>query len=103
MVGRIPLALVLATAMIGTAPAGAQTASKPTALYGFGDSLSDRGNLADVLGHYFPSPPFYHDSSTNGDTAVQVLATRLRLNADASLSPTGFRDASGLGYTSGTN
>ena len=103
MTGRMVLALALAAASIGTA--GAQTANtaKPTALYVFGDSLSDRGNLADAVGHHFPSPPFFHDSFTNGDTAVQVLAQRLGLNADASLFPTGFQDVRGLGYNSGTN
>lgn len=104
MTGRIAIALALVGASLGTvaAPAAAQTA-RPSALYVFGDSLSDRGNLADALGHHFPSPPFYHDSFTNGDTAVQVLAQRLGLNADASLFPTAFQDIRGLGYMSGTN
>ena len=69
----------------------------------FGDSLSDRGNLADALGRNFPTPPFFHDSFTNGPVAVQVMAERLGLTADASLFPTGFKDVNGLGLTPGTN
>lgn len=103
MIGKIATACLLAS--VASVPAVAQsvTPAKYSALYVFGDSLSDRGNLADALGHHFPSPPFYHDSFTNGDTAVQVLAQRLGLNADASLFATGFQDVHGLGYVSGTN
>jgi outer membrane lipase/esterase len=103
MIGRIALAFALAGALPGTVLAQAATPANYSALYVFGDSLSDRGNLADALGHHFPTPPFYHDSFTNGDTAVQVLAQRFGLNADASLFPTGFVDVHNLGYTSGTN
>ena len=71
--------------------------------YVFGDSLSDRGNLADGLGHNFPTPPFYHDSFTNGPVAVEVMAEKLGLTADASLFPTLGLDAHGLGLAAGTN
>ncbi len=79
--------------------AGPAAAGPFSADYVFGDSLSDRGNLAAVLGHNFPSPPFFHDSFTNGPTAVQVMAQRLGLNADPSLFVTGFKNA--IGYTAG--
>lgn len=83
--------------------AGPVWAAPFSADYVFGDSLSDRGNLADALGHNFPSPPFFHDSFTNGPTAVQVMAQRLGLTEDPSLFPTAFQDTHGLGLASGTN
>ena len=69
----------------------------------FGDSLSDRGNLADALQHNFPLPPFFNDSFTNGPVAVQVMANLLGLQANASLYPTGGKDIFGLGLPGGTN
>ncbi len=97
----VSVAAVLLTSVIFAAtPAFAVTI---TADYVFGDSLSDRGNLADLLGRNFQSPPFFHDSFTNGPAAVQVMAQRLGLNADASLFPTGRQDTRGLGLTPGTN
>ena len=84
--------------------------------YVFGDSLSDRGNLAEtgILQTEaglpitnFPNPPSNHDSFTNGPTAVQVLANDLGLNANPSLWVTGFADINNLfggpSYTAGTN
>ncbi len=68
----------------------------------FGDSLSDRGNIAElenVLGlthGNFPDPPSNHDSFTNGPVAVQLLAQSLGLNANPSLWLTGFTDPAGL-------
>lgn len=51
----------------------------------FGDSLSDTGNLASVIGD-FPDPPYYMGSRvSNGPVAVEVLAERLGLDAAASL------------------
>ncbi len=50
----------------------------------FGDSLSDTGNLASVIGN-FPSPPYYMNRVSNGPVAVEVLANRLNLNALPSL------------------
>lgn len=92
------LASAVALGCIGTAQAAPYTAD-----YIFGDSLSDRGNLADILGHNFPSPPFFHDSFTNGPTAVQVMAQKMGLTEDPSLFATGFSDTHGLGLTPGTN
>ena len=103
MVKKIFLAASATALAISFAGSAQAQATKPSAIYVFGDSLSDRGNLADAVGHHFPTPPFYHDSFTNGDTAVQVFAQRYGLAANASLFPTGFQDVYGLGYTSGTN
>ncbi len=84
--------------------------------YVFGDSLSDRGNLAEtgILQTEaglpitnFPNPPSNHDSFTNGPTAVQILANDLGLNANPSLWLTGFADVNnlfgGASYTPGTS
>jgi phospholipase/lecithinase/hemolysin len=83
----------------------------------FGDSLSDRGNLAETgvlqglaglpTSANFPNPPSNHDSFTNGPVAVQLLAQSLGLNADPSLFVTGFKDVhtlfGGAAYAPGTN
>src|ERR1700727_2901440 len=61
-----------------------------SAEYVFGDSLSDNGNLAGLIGA-FPNPPSFDNSFTNGPVAVQLLAESLGLSANASLwltSPT---------------
>ncbi len=110
----------LASAMLGfpAAHAGPYDAE-----YVFGDSLSDNGNIAELAnvefyagpppapphGFYFgnfPDPPSYHDSSTNGPVAVQLLAQSLGLNANPSLWVTGFADPAGLfgpSFVPGTN
>jgi phospholipase/lecithinase/hemolysin len=102
-----------AAALLGLATARAADFS---AEYVFGDSLSDRGNIAELenvlnfqmnrsfLGN-FPDPPSNHDSFTNGPVAVQLLAQSLGLNADPSLWLTGFKDPAGLfpGFVPGTN
>ena len=73
-----------------------------SAEYVFGDSLSDNGNLAELLNvegslvGNFPNPPSFHDSFTNGPVAVQGLAQSLGLNAYPSLWLTGFADPAGL-------
>lgn len=88
-----------------------------TAEYVFGDSLSDRGNLAEIgflqtafgrpVTTNYPDPPSNHDSFTNGPVAVQLLAKSLGLNADPSVFVTGFMDVHGLfggaSYIPGTN
>ena len=99
---RSGMAAAVVTAVLATAP-GAAWAAPFTADYVFGDSLSDRGNLADILGSHLPSPPTFHDSFTNGPVAVQVMAQLMGLTEDPSLFPTGFADTHGLGYASGTN
>lgn len=62
----------------------------------FGDSLSDTGNLATLIGP-FPEPPFFGGSRvSNGPVAVEILAQRLGLDAAASLHLIG--PASGGNY-----
>ena len=94
--------LLAGTAVVGTAHAGPYTAE-----YVFGDSLSDRGNLAEILGANFPNPPSNHDSFTNGPVAVQLLAQSYGLNANPSLWVSGFTDPHGLfggaSFVPGTN
>jgi phospholipase/lecithinase/hemolysin len=102
------LAAYCSTALLA---ASAAQAAEFSAEYVFGDSLSDRGNIAEfenVLGLFsgnFPDPPSNHDSFTNGAVAVQLLAQSLGLNANPSLWLTGFKDPAGLfpGFTPGTN
>ena len=83
----------------------------------FGDSLSDRGNLAETgflqtafgkpVTTNYPDPPSNHDSFTNGPVAVQLLAKSMGLNADPSVFVSGFKDVNGLfggpSYVPGTN
>ncbi len=76
--------------------------------YVFGDSLSDRGNLAEVLFHQnLPNPPSYHSSFTNGDVSAQVLAQTFGANANPSLWVTNFQDPynlfGGASFVPGTN
>lgn len=53
-------------------------------VYVFGDSLSDSGNVALLVGD-LPDPPFFNNHISNGLTAVEVFAAGLGLTADASL------------------
>jgi phospholipase/lecithinase/hemolysin len=106
-------ALVLGVSLAFALSGLAVQAADFSAEYVFGDSLSDRGNLAEfenVLGLFsgnFPDPPSNHDSFTNGPVAVQLLAQSLGLNANPSLWLTGFKDPAGLfggpAFVPGTN
>jgi phospholipase/lecithinase/hemolysin len=98
------LAACCSTALLGVSAARAADFS---AEYVFGDSLSDNGNLAELLNvenflehgvfpGNFPNPPSFHDAQTNGPVAVQLLAQSLGLNANPSLWLTGFKDPAGL-------
>jgi len=49
----------------------------------FGDSMSDTGNLASVIGD-FP-PAYYNNRMSNGPVGVEVLGEKLGLPTDASL------------------
>lgn len=72
--------LVLASAF---ALAATPAAAAPfTALYVFGDSLSDNGNLAAIAagaGLDISQPPYAPGRASNGKVAVEVLAKRLGL------------------------
>lgn len=105
--------LIVAAALL--TPVASRAASYD-ALYVFGDSLSDRGNLAETgivqaLAKLppinYPFPPSFHDSFTNGPVAVSALAAKFGLVAEPSLWVTGFKDVNnlfgGAGYVPGTN
>jgi len=62
-------------------------------VYIFGDSLSDTGNLATIIGDL--PQPFYMNRVTNGQVAVETLAEKLGHTANASLHL--------LGLNAGTN
>ncbi len=53
-------------------------------LYVFGDSLSDTGNLASIVGH-FPEPPYHQDRVSNGLLSVEIMANELGLPLTTSL------------------
>lgn len=52
-------------------------------IYIFGDSLSDTGNLASLIGPL--PPPYYRNRISNGPVAVDTLTAGVGLTADASL------------------
>jgi len=70
-------------------------------LYAFGDSLSDSGNLYNIVYAAssgtieVPPPPYYQGRASNGPVAVEYLAARLGLSAqpviasDGSINPLG--------------
>lgn len=110
----VAIAVCFSGALLSASAANADFSAE----YVFGDSLSDRGNVAELenvlnfemhgsfLGN-FPNPPSNHDSFTNGPVAVQLLANSLGLNANPSLWLTGFKDPAGLfggpAFVPGTN
>lgn len=74
---------------------GLVSAAPYTAQYVFGDSLSDNGNLAAAFNTTFADPPFTNNAFTDGPVAVELLANRLGLRADAArwTSPAGAGSA----------
>ena len=115
MTGRFvrPSILAFAAALASAPLVSAARAGDFSAEYVFGDSLSDNGNLAELLnfeGQFsgnFPNPPSFHDSFTNGPVAVAGLAQNLGLSLTPSLWVTGFKDPAGLfggvSFMPGTN
>ena len=69
---RLGLAILAASLAYGVAPASAYTA-----LFAFGDSLSDAGNLYLATGT--PPPPYYNGHFSNGPTWVEDLSLQLGL------------------------
>jgi len=54
------------------------SASPYSAVFVYGDSLSDTGNIYTVSGHTIPlSPPYYNGRFSNGPLAVEYLANAL--------------------------
>ncbi|MDT7951886.1 MAG: SGNH/GDSL hydrolase family protein [Acetobacteraceae bacterium] len=103
------LATLFGAALAASALTHQARATPYDAIYVFGDSLSDNGNLAEVYppGNTtgFPNPPSYHQSFTNGPVAVSDLAAGLGLPLNPSLWLSGFADVKGLfpGVAPGTN
>jgi phospholipase/lecithinase/hemolysin len=93
----LALGLCAAGALLGTTAANAAFDAE----YVFGDSLSDNGNLAALLGTTFPNPPSYNNSFTNGPVAVQLLAQSLGLSANPSLWVTAPSTPAGTNYAVG--
>jgi len=78
-------AVLLACGAFGSTN-NADAASRYTAIYAFGDSLSDAGNLWKLLNHQAPvSPPYSNGRFTNGPVWVQDLGDALGLPMRASL------------------
>ena len=92
------LVVALAFMAMTTLPASAASYS---ALYAFGDSLSDAGNVFVATGGAEPAPPYSGGRYSNGPIWVQDLATRLGLGP---LTPSllGGTDYSTGGARSGT-
>jgi len=83
------VALVAAYFALNTGPASAYTA-----LFAFGDSLSDAGNAYILTGGVTPaSPPYVGGHFSNGPTWVEDLSQELGLGTlKPSLSPAGGTD-----------
>ncbi len=77
------LLFALSLLAMGRVDAGPSPGFDYGQVYIFGDSLSDTGNLASVNGD-FP-PPYYMNRVSNGPVAVDALAAKLGLDAQASL------------------
>lgn len=82
LVLRLVSTLLLGWLALVAMPLKAATFS---ALYIFGDSLSDTGNRISVTFPYFLPPPFYRNRFSNGPVAVDVLGAHLGLPVNASL------------------
>ncbi|MFD1331242.1 SGNH/GDSL hydrolase family protein [Methylopila musalis] len=70
-------------ALIAAAPLSARAAEPFSQLVAFSGALTDTGNFASEKGDY--PAPFYNNRNANGPLAIDVLAKRLGLKADASL------------------
>lgn len=67
-------------------PLGAFATDKPISnIFVFGDSLSDKGNLASLPQYSFLNTPPFNHGFTNGLFAVEVLANSLGLKVNPSL------------------
>jgi phospholipase/lecithinase/hemolysin len=84
------------------------SASPPSQLFVFGDSLSDNGNLASVPQYDFLNHPPYDHGFSNGPRAVEVLATQMGLplkpflyKPGASVPGTNFAVAGARAHDSG--
>jgi phospholipase/lecithinase/hemolysin len=83
---RAGLATTLAAAIMLLVGAGPAAAGPFAALYSFGDSLTDRGNLYDLTSSVSPvpvSPTYANGQFSNGPTWIEPLSQGLGLGATA--------------------
>jgi len=66
------LRLLTATALC-CAGVSAAHAQRGGTLYGFGDSLTDDGNLPKILGFDYPAPPYYKNHFSNGPVWLEYV------------------------------
>jgi len=71
--GRVTRSLFLALAFLVFAASG--RANSFSAVFVYGDSLSDNGNLFNAVGQ--PGPPYYNGRVSNGPVTVEYLAAIL--------------------------
>ncbi|MDH5324775.1 MAG: SGNH/GDSL hydrolase family protein [Gammaproteobacteria bacterium] len=76
--------LLISLVILALWPAGVLADMQLNRIVVFGDSLSDTGNLASVVGP-FPNPPYYGNRVSNGPVAVEVMAQVLNLPLQTSL------------------
>ncbi|MFZ5573936.1 MAG: SGNH/GDSL hydrolase family protein [Pseudomonadota bacterium] len=75
-----------------------------TALYAFGDSLSDSGNLYNLVYAasggtvQVPPPPYYQGRASNGPVAVEYLAAALGLAVQPVITPDGNLNPAGTNF-----
>lgn len=75
-----------------------------TALYAFGDSLSDTGNLYNIVYAMtggtveVPPPPYWQGRASNGPVAVEYLAAALGLSAQPVILPDGSVNPAGSNF-----
>ena len=101
---RITVVLALALAWAVSPGLGHAAAPRYSALYSFGDSLSDAGNVYAESGHAQPvSPPYSGGRFSNGQVWVQALAASLGLKPVAASQKGGTDFAYGGATTTGSN
>ena len=66
--------------IITTLPTAAKAAQKFDALYVFGDSLSDTGNVFETSGDQFPPSPYFEGRFSNGPNWIDYLGEDLGLS-----------------------
>lgn len=92
---------IAAVALLG---ASLPAAAGYMALYSFGDSLSDSGNLHNLVYAMtggtveVPPPPYWQGRASNGPVAVEYLAAALGLTADPVITPAGGINSGGTNF-----
>ena len=77
--GRV-FAITALPLVITTLPTAAKAAQKFDALYVFGDSLSDTGNVFEASGDQFPPSPYFEGRFSNGPNWIDYLGQDLGLS-----------------------